>query len=122
MSFTMIRSALAACLAAWLALSTAHAAPVGGRLADCRTVGAFSRDAIGPVTFRGGDAARVAVAGRGVTDLDLYVYDGDRRLVASDVGSTDRCAAAWTPERTGDYTVVVANYGATANTYTIEMN
>ena len=63
---------------------------------------------------------RVFVSGDGDTDLDVYVYDEDGNLVASD----DECCEggiAWTPCRIGKFTIKVINRGSVYNCYTIRI-
>src|SRR4051794_38826388 len=52
-------------------------------------------------TFAGGQMAEVAIHGDGDTDLDLFVYDGEGRLVAQGVGLSDRETVRWFVPATG---------------------
>jgi hypothetical protein len=72
--------------------------------------------------FAAGEEAVAVVVGDGDTDLDVRVYDGKGRLVASDLGATDRCAVRWTPPRSGSYTVKVENRGVVCNRYTVAID
>lgn len=67
--------------------------------------------------FRGGERATVYVLGDWDTDLDVYVYDADGRMVARDIDRTDQCVVSWTPERTGYFTIKVKNLGDVYNEY-----
>ena len=71
------------------------------------------------LTFRAGERACILVSGDGDTDLDLYVYDENGNLVASDTDSGDKCAAVWTPRWTGRFTIKVKNLGDVYNEYKI---
>ncbi len=74
------------------------------------------------LTFQGGEAAAVAVIGRGNTDLDLFIYDESGRLVAEDTGLTDDCRTSRTPPRTGRYTIKVKNLGRVPNEFLLFTN
>jgi hypothetical protein len=72
--------------------------------------------------FRGGWTARVALVGDGSTDLDVFVYDLQGRLVAQGTGPTDIELVSWFPVRTQTYRIVVRNLGGTWNRYSIATN
>jgi len=74
------------------------------------------------ITFVRGESAVVRVIGDGDTDLDLYVYDENGRLVAEDSDSTDYCVVSWTPRWTGTFTVKIVNLGRVYNAYTLTTN
>jgi hypothetical protein len=72
--------------------------------------------------FRGGEGAAVLVIGDGDTDLDLFVYDANNRLVVSDISASGHCYVAWLPRLTATYHVVVSNIlGSVYNKYQIMM-
>ena len=75
-----------------------------------------------PLTFIGGRVAEVIVEGDGDTELDLYIYDQNGNLVASDDDDSDYCVATWTPRWTGTFTIVVMNRGSVYNRYTLRTN
>lgn len=106
-------STLVASVAAPLAAS-----PVEGPQYDVHRVAAFSSDTF-VVTFRGGEAAVVGVIGDGDTDLDLFVYDENGRLIGADEDSTDRCLVCFRPRWTGPFRIVVRNLGPVYNEYAI---
>ena len=115
---------LAAAVAAGATATTAgrcRAGALPGPKMTAERVAAHTRDHYF-VTFAGGKIARVAVSGDGDTDLDLYVYDENGNLVASDVGTTDRAVATWTPRWTGPFTIRVVNLGNVYNEYRITTN
>lgn len=61
--------------------------------------------------FYGGEVAEVGVVGDGDNDLDLYVYDANGNLVASDTDYIDTCVARWVPAWTGTFTIKIVNRG-----------
>ena len=85
-------------------------------------VNARGRDTFKPVTFVGGEVAAVVVSGDGDTDLDLYVFDENGTLVASDDDGTDECRVSFIPRRTGRFTIVVVNRGNVYNRYVLATN
>ncbi|MFO1032400.1 MAG: hypothetical protein U1F60_15065 [Planctomycetota bacterium] len=84
-------------------------------------VGARSED-IYNETYRGGEIARVTVDGDGDTDLDVYVFDENGNLIASDDDGTDFCVVSWRPRWTGPFRIVVRNLGNVYNRYTLTTN
>jgi hypothetical protein len=74
------------------------------------------------IGFSGGEMAEVSVIGDGESDLDLYVYDMDRVLVASSKDGSDRCYASWKPAKPGMYIIEVHNLGKVYNKYEIRTN
>lgn len=66
--------------------------------------------------------AEVLVSGDGDTDLDLYVYDSNGNLIASDADYTDDCYVRWVPAWTGRYTVRIVNRGPVYNRFVILTN
>ena len=74
------------------------------------------------VSFVKGSLAEVGLSGDGDTDLDLYVYDSNGHLIASDTDYTDDCYVSWVPAWTGRYTIKVVNRGRVANRYVLITN
>ena len=74
------------------------------------------------VSFVKGYLAEIALSGDGDTDLDLYVYDSNGNLIASDTDYTDDCYVNWVPAWTGAYTIKVVNRGRVANRYVLVTN
>jgi hypothetical protein len=72
-------------------------------------------------TFRRGARVTITVRGDGDTDVDLFVYDENGRLVAKDDDLTDVCVVAFTPEETGRFRVEVKNLGNVYNEYRMEI-
>jgi hypothetical protein len=106
--------AFAACLASF----PAFAGAANGPNFTSTQVLANSTDVF-HVTFSGGSQATVAISGDGDTDLDLYVYDENGNLVASDLSTSDTAAVSWTPAWTGDFRIEVKNRGSVYNAYSI---
>ena len=73
-------------------------------------------------SFRGNELASIAISGDGDTDLDLYVYDENGNLIASDLGSTDQAVVSFTPAWTGPFRIEVKNRGYVYNNYAIVTN
>lgn len=74
------------------------------------------------ISFIANRIAEVAVSGDGDTDLDLFVYDSNGNLIASDTDYTDDCYVRWVPKWTGRFRIVVVNRGAVYNHYAIGTN
>ncbi len=85
-------------------------------------------EAYGSVTyyerFYGGETARVSIVGDGDTDLDLFVYDMQGRLVGQGIGLTDRETVTWfvPGNQIQTYRIVVRNLGGVWNRYTLRTN
>jgi hypothetical protein len=74
------------------------------------------------IAFRGGEVAAVGVSGDGDTDLDLYVYDENGNLIASDDDYSDDCLVRWIPKWTGPFSIRVRNRGTVYNRYVLLTN
>lgn len=74
------------------------------------------------VNFVANYLAEVAVSGDGDTDLDLYVYDSNGNLIASDTDYSDDCYVSWVPAWTGRFVIKVVNRGPVYNRYVILTN
>lgn len=94
---------------------------VGGPVLHYDRVNANTTD-IYTWAFRGGELATIAVSGDGDTDLDLFVYDENGNLIASDTDAGDDCLVVFTPRWTGNFRVKVKNYGRVYNNYGIATN
>ena len=95
-----------------------NASPLTGCKASSTSVKAHTTDVF-TVTFRAGERACVIVSGDGDTDLDLFVYDENGNLIASDTDTGDDCVATWNPRWTGKFTIKVKNLGGVYNNYKI---
>ena len=74
------------------------------------------------VSFIANYLAEIAISGDGDTDLDLYVYDSNGNLIASDTDYSDDCYVSWVPKWTGRFIVKVVNRGPLYNRYVILTN
>jgi hypothetical protein len=74
------------------------------------------------IRYKGGEIARVVVRADGGYDIDLYVYDGDGRLVAYDSGDASVAICSWVPVYTRDYSVRVKNPAGSYVIYFIATN
>ena len=74
------------------------------------------------ISFIADYLAEIAVSGDGDTDLDLYVYDSNGNLIASDTSYSDDCYVSWVPRWTGRFIVKVVNRGPLYNRYVILTN
>jgi hypothetical protein len=118
--FATIRRFVAAALLVTLPV-TALAGAVGGPKYSSTQVLAGATDTF-EVSFAAGELATVMISGDGDTDLDLYVYDENGNLVASDTGSSDTATVSWTPAWTGNFRVQVRNLGNVYNSYVVMTN
>jgi hypothetical protein len=74
------------------------------------------------MAVQAGERAEISVFGDQDSDLDLYIYDADGVLVASDVSQGDRCLCSWKPKASGEVIVEVHNLGKVCNRYEIRSN
>lgn len=73
-------------------------------------------------SFVANQLAEVLLSGDGDTDLDLYVYDSNGNLIASDTDYSDDCYVRWVPAWTGRYTIRIVNRGPIYNRFVILTN
>lgn len=74
------------------------------------------------ISFMANYLAEIAVSGDGDTDLDLYVYDSNGHLIASDESYSDDCYVRWVPAWTGRFIVKIVNRGPLYNRYVLLTN
>jgi hypothetical protein len=74
------------------------------------------------IAFKGGEPAEVHVAGDGATNLDLFVFDAQHRLICASEQATDIEACRWNPTHTETFTVEVRNLGVGGNAYSLRTN
>lgn len=98
-----------------------HRGAVGGPRRTVQTLYA-NRYITYNCNFVAGRTAEIAVSGDGDTDLDLYVYDSNGNLIASDRDYTDDCYVRWYPRWTGRYIIKIVNNGGVANRFVMVTN
>ena len=98
-----------------------HRGAVGGPKRHVDYVNGHSYDTYS-CSFVKGRLAEVGLSGDGDTDLDLYVYDSNGNLIASDTDYSDDCYVRWVPKWTGRYTIKIVNRGPVYNQYIILTN
>ena len=98
-----------------------HRGAVGGPKRHVDYVNGRSYDTYS-CSFVEGRLAEVGLSGDGDTDLDLYVYDSNGNLIASDTDYSDDCYVRWVPKWTGRYTIKIVNRGPVYNKYIILTN
>jgi len=74
------------------------------------------------VWFAGGELAEIWVEGDGGTDLDLFVYDENGILIASDTRISGDCYVSFTPLWTGPFRIEIHNLGYVSNGYVLMTN
>ncbi len=98
-----------------------HRGAVNGPSRTYETVRAGDTDTY-RVSFVADYLAEILVSGDGDTDLDLYVYDSNGNLIASDTDYTDDCYVRWVPLWTGNFIVKIVNRGRVYNRYVMLTN
>ena len=94
---------------------------VGGPCKEYAAVNAYSTYTW-TCSFIANRLAEIVVSGDGDTDLDLYVYDSNGNLIASDTDYSDDCYVSWVPRWTGKFYIKIANRGGVYNRYAILTN
>ena len=92
----------------------------GAKYGEGRVYGKMSTDY--QVKFWANELAEVIVVGDGDNDLDLYIYDSNGNLIASDSDYTDQCVCRWVPAWTGAFTIRIINRGAIYSDFVIATN
>jgi hypothetical protein len=67
------------------------------------------------LTFPAGKKATVTVRGEKKTDVHLFVYNADKKLVVKDDSPGPNCDVDFTPKEGGKFILVVRNLGPGAN-------
>lgn len=79
-------------------------------------------DTYDPLPFRGGEYAEVYVESRDGSDLNLFVYDDQGRLVCSDTDISAIAYCGWRPAANGAFTIEVKNRGQGGAGYALMTN
>ena len=66
--------------------------------------------------------AEIYVEGSGETNLDLYVYDANGKLICSDTDKSDINYCGWTPDSSGLYKITIRNRGKLPSQYFLITN
>jgi hypothetical protein len=66
-------------------------------------------------TFNAHEIAEVYVTGNGSTTIDLYLYDAQGRLIASDTKNIDDCYVSFTPAEMLQFRIEIKNNGQADN-------
>ena len=78
-----------------------------GRMFDLKEKG----EAAVVLTFPAGKKATITVRGEKKTDVHLFVYDANKKVVAKDDSPGPNCDVTFTPKEGGKFTLVVRNLG-----------
>ncbi len=85
-----------------------------------------SKDKLGTVvyqvTFKGGELATVGIVGDGTGELDLYIVDENKKIVASDDTKGDIAVCEWTPAKDAKYYILILNRKNKENQFAILTN
>jgi hypothetical protein len=95
---------------------------VDGPVYSIVAIGAGRQDEYDALPFEGGRYAEIYVEGKGTSDLNLYVFDDQDRLVCSDTDISDIAYCGWRPSRTAGYRIMVENKGGAGNKYSLITN
>ena len=71
------------------------------------------------LAFPAGRKATVTVKSKEKSDVNLYVYDAAKKVVAKDESPGPDCDVSFTPKEAGKYTLEVVNKGPGANSSTL---
>ena len=74
------------------------------------------------LTFPAAKKAWVTVKSDKETDINLFVYDADKKLVAKDDSPGPSCELSFTPKEAGKYTLQVRNLGPGDNRSTLKVS
>jgi hypothetical protein len=95
---------------------------VDGPVYSIVSITAGHQDEYDALAFEGGRYAEIYVEGKGTSDLNLYVFDDQDRLVCSDTDISDIAYCGWRPVRTAGYRIKVENKGGSGNKYSLITN
>jgi hypothetical protein len=63
------------------------------------------------LTFPAGKKASITLRGEKKTDVHLFVYDANKKVVAKDDSPGPNCDVDFTPKESGKFTLVIRNLG-----------
>ncbi|MGI3165986.1 hypothetical protein [Pseudooceanicola sp. 200-1SW] len=94
-----------------------------GQVYSITTISGNGRDTYPPLEYVGGDYAEVYVEAKDTgADLNLFVRDGQGRLVCSDTDISAIAYCGWRPATSEFFTVEVVNRGPAASSYALITN
>ena len=93
-----------------------------GQVYSISQIGDGGTDTYDKLPFAGGDYAEVYVESRDGSDLNLYIFDAEGRLVCSDTDVSSISYCGWRPADSGDFTIEVQNKGVGAAAYALMTN
>jgi hypothetical protein len=79
-------------------------------------------DTYDPLPFSAGEYAEVYVESRDGSDLNLFIYDAQGRLVCSDTDASAISYCGWRPAEAGSFTIEVVNRGKGGAGYALMTN
>lgn len=74
------------------------------------------------LAFPAGRKVTLTVKSDGKSDVNLFVLDADKKVVAKDDSPGPDCDLTFTPTKAGNYTLEVRNLGPGANKSTLKVN
>ncbi|MBY5972125.1 hypothetical protein KUV28_07190 [Ferrimonas balearica] len=94
-----------------------------GQVYSITTISGNGKDTYPPLEYIGGDYAEVYVEAKDTgADLNLFVRDGQGRLVCSDTDISAIAYCGWRPATSEFFTVEVVNRGPAASSYSLITN
>ena len=73
------------------------------------------------LSFPAGKTFAVTVRSTKETDVNLFIYDADKKVVEKDDSPGPNCDLTFTPKKAGKYTLEVVNKGPGVNTSTLKV-
>jgi hypothetical protein len=118
-------AALVALAAVLCAARAQDAKPIDGGKAEEFKSKSFDLKAKGKaaitLTFPAGKEATITVRSDKMTDVNLFIYDADKKVVAKDDSPGPSCDLKFTPKEGGKYTLEVVNLGPGENRSTLKV-
>lgn len=93
-----------------------------GQVYSISSIGIGLSDFYDNLTFTAGEYAEVYVESMDGSDLNIYVYDAEGRLVCSDTDPSPISYCGWRPAEEGEFTIKVENNGYTDAGYSLMTN
>lgn len=93
-----------------------------GQVYSISEIGDGATDTYDPLPFAAGEYAEVYVESRDGSDLNLFIYDAEGRLVCSDTDASAVSYCGWHPSEAGTFTIEVVNRGKGGAGYALMTN